>query len=104
MMDNVLDSDTIHDFLTISITFHQTNTNYPSTHVFSSGVRLDLSNNMSQFNDKLIKLLGRSLLSENGGPHSLDLGITTPIIGAPMAKASGGMDHGASWAFVHPYS
>ena len=78
--------------------------NYQLNQPISSGVRLDLSNNMSQFNDKLIKLLGRSLLSENGNPHSLDLGITTPIIGAPMAKASGGMDHGASWAFVHPYS
>jgi len=59
---------------------------------------------MSQFNDKLIKLLGRSLLSENGGPHSSDSGIATPIIGAPMAKASGGMGHEASWAFVHPYA
>jgi len=27
MVDNVLDNDTIHDFLTISTTFHQTNTN-----------------------------------------------------------------------------
>jgi len=95
MMDNVLDSDTI-----ISTTFnsHQTRTNSgitSHTHdVRGSQARpFKLSNNMSQLNNKLVKLLGMPLLSENDGPHSLVLGITTPIIGAPMAGASGGMNH-----------
>lgn len=46
-------------------------------------------------NNKLIKLLGSTFRSVNGG-HLLGLGITTPIIGAPMAGASGGIEYWAS--------